>query len=785
MPDVVVENQVGQVSNNGALAQIDEQNFITDLRHFFITGEKSEFKAKPVPLSGVSSVFDAGLRHLEKMRLDFPLILPEDTEKPMITLTQFIDEMITSLDAENEETAELRHYLYLLENAMRQKCFAKSANLEETWEKALKDVIKSARTAKDKKENLQKTLKTLFSEKSFPAELLAFQPQVIQRIFSRIYARQAANSSAEFLRQNHDLLQRVSDILTIEYEKSEAAKSPEELAGRLATDEIKPDTFAGLMAHVGHLNPSQTRNARLQLVKDKLTQMIEELENGEMTVASDFKTAFKQYESTLKKFIGYFRARQIAMLEVENRYDAQQHDAYFEKFDLINVPVSELKMIWPAVVYLKQSKLTADHISEILRLAATEAPVKVIIEFDKVLEQGKAPHESHFYSAAANRLMRSLLQENNIFAAQLSLSNFTSLTEVFQNGLQFSGPSFWGVFVGGHKDAENRFKQVIGATSSRVNPAFALDPGKGLKWADKFSIATNEDFAGDWIRTKAGFIDENGDHITIEDCYTTVDFLSDQPEFAAHCVEINAAELTDDFIPVADFLHESTTSNKIPFVIKYDKKGHKFAVVVSQFLLNSGQKLQLNWQNLQELAGIENSHVQAQMQIEQEKLAAALAAKENELEQTYQAKLDSTVGSLADEIVGNIAAGLLGQTAAPVAVPATAPAAAPEQAVSAPKSEETPKAEIAGEADDDISFDAAYIDTPLCTSCNECIQRNSLIFIYDGNQQAIIKDAGAGPFRDIVEAAEKCPVKIIHPGKPLNPDEEGLEDLMKRAQPFN
>jgi pyruvate-ferredoxin/flavodoxin oxidoreductase len=36
-----------------------------------------------------------------------------------------------------------------------------------------------------------------------------------------------------------------------------------------------------------------------------------------------------------------------------------------------------------------------------------------------------------------------------------------------------------------------------------------------------------------------------------------------------------------------------------------------------------------------------------------------------------------------------------------------------------------------------------------------------------------------------VIGAEKCPAKCIHPGKPLNPDEPGLEALMDRAAPFN
>ena len=37
----------------------------------------------------------------------------------------------------------------------------------------------------------------------------------------------------------------------------------------------------------------------------------------------------------------------------------------------------------------------------------------------------------------------------------------------------------------------------------------------------------------------------------------------------------------------------------------------------------------------------------------------------------------------------------------------------------------------------------------------------------------------------LVQAAEKCPALIIHPGTPLNPKEKDLEKWIARAAPFN
>ena len=78
-----------------------------------------------------------------------------------------------------------------------------------------------------------------------------------------------------------------------------------------------------------------------------------------------------------------------------------------------------------------------------------------------------------------------------------------------------------------------------------------------------------------------------------------------------------------------------------------------------------------------------------------------------------------------------------------------------------------------------------YITSARCTSCDECTNINNKMFAYNGSKQAHIKDPRAGTFQQLVRAAEKCPVKIIHPGTPLNPKEKDLEKWIERAKPFN
>jgi pyruvate-ferredoxin/flavodoxin oxidoreductase len=59
------------------------------------------------------------------------------------------------------------------------------------------------------------------------------------------------------------------------------------------------------------------------------------------------------------------------------------------------------------------------------------------------------------------------------------------------------------------------------------------------------------------------------------------------------------------------------------------------------------------------------------------------------------------------------------------------------------------------------------------------------MFAYNDKKQAYIKDPRAGTFKDLVTAAERCPVGIIHPATPMNPKEKGIDKLVARAARFN
>jgi ferredoxin len=161
-------------------------------------------------------------------------------------------------------------------------------------------------------------------------------------------------------------------------------------------------------------------------------------------------------------------------------------------------------------------------------------------------------------------------------------------------------------------------------------------------------------------------------------------------------------------------------------------------------MMRAAQRCRETWHRLQELGGIHDAR------------AEALLAREKALWEQARA----------------VEAAAL----APAAIPAAPGDQPPVVAVVA----DTATAEDGAAPNPDV----AYIETLRCSSCNECTLASPKMFAYDQNKQAYIVDLKAGSYRQLVEAAESCQVSVIHPGKPWNPDEPGLDELIERARPF-
>ena len=80
---------------------------------------------------------------------------------------------------------------------------------------------------------------------------------------------------------------------------------------------------------------------------------------------------------------------------------------------------------------------------------------------------------------------------------------------------------------------------------------------------------------------------------------------------------------------------------------------------------------------------------------------------------------------------------------------------------------------------------APWLETDECTSCDECIKLNSNIFAYNDENKAYIKNPKAGPYEDLVKAAEKCTAGVIHPGLPSEQLAKDMEKWISRGKKYN
>jgi ferredoxin len=208
------------------------------------------------------------------------------------------------------------------------------------------------------------------------------------------------------------------------------------------------------------------------------------------------------------------------------------------------------------------------------------------------------------------------------------------------------------------------------------------------------------------------------------------------------------ARWNDAMLPVADWLRlpESTAAEHIPYLWAVDAGDRLHRLTVDARLMQATRRCLLLWHRLQEHAGIHDSHAER-----------LLVRERAAWEEDKRRSLEALGKQLAE------------------ATPAAATVPEDESG-----SGSIPRVDVEAAH----PREEAWIETSRCPSCNECQKINDRMFTYNENKQAYIKDINAGTYRQLVEAAEVCQVAIIHPGLPRNPDEPGLEELLKRAEPF-
>ena len=472
-------------------------------------------------------------------------------------------------------------------------------------------------------------------------------------------------------------------------------------------------------------------------------------------VSSPYSFIFTRCADTLAAFrermpelIEIAKAIAIAELEIDGQYSESRHDALFEQFGANGLDPQDLAPFPDYLVCVNAEKMQAIEHVQLMEILSSGLPIKVLLQIDDILEESPNGEGSLTSGARSRQIANMAMGLNEVYVLQSSSSSLFRFREQMLRGLTYRGPSLFSIFSGASaKDSGlSPYLMSAAAMESRAFPALTYDPSAGPNWASRFYLEANSQVELDWPIQTFTYEDEQHQRASEDLAFTLIDFVACDRRYARHLAWIPRKAWNDAMIPVDESLSRERKGlpDKIPSLLMVDADNVLHKVIVNERLIREARRCREMWHSLQELGGVHNSH------------AEKLLAREKK---AWEDRIQQEAEALA--------------ATGPVAV------------LAAPMTSEGPAAASAAvEQEPERSPDEAYIETPRCSSCDECIQINSKMFTYDRNKQAYIADIKAGTYAQMVEAAESCQVSIIHPGKPHNPKEPGLEELLKRAAAF-
>ncbi|HSG47751.1 MAG TPA: ferredoxin, partial [Longimicrobiales bacterium] len=549
------------------------------------------------------------------------------------------------------------------------------------------------------------------------------------------------------------------------------------------------------------------------------------------------------FEGHMRKMSDAFVSVRRAQKLVEGSYDGPADELFFGDFNWEQFDDEEFKLCPPILSIGGDGAMLDIGFQNLSRLMASGKPIRVLVLDTQVYSNtggqactsgftgqvadmsawGKAHHGKE---EVRKELGYIAMAHRGVFVHQSSQALASHLMEGVIKGLNTRRPAIFNIYTPcpvEHGLADDWAPEAAKlALEARAFPFFTYDPDGGRDIADCLTLDGNPALNDTWPTYSLKFKDEDGTEVTEEYPLTIADWAFTETRFKKHFKPVKDSE--DGLVLFHEFLDlpAGEREGKRPFIWTVNGDGKRFRVLASVEMVKLAEERLLYWHQLRELAGLDvpdtvrdtvTDALEQQYEAQARKIRDEYEAKLAELKDTYPrliarrmaegllaAGSDRTVEDILNQASATPGLSPIGPMEGSVSVPAPsggngvvhdtaveAPAAAPAAAAPAAAVETAPEAAPAAaeeDEDDDLRMEP-YIDTAMCTSCNECTNINGQMFAYDENKQAYIKDPKAGTFAQLVQAAEKCPAGIIHPGDPLNPKEKDLEKWIKRAEPFN
>jgi hypothetical protein len=725
---------------------------------FHMTGKRAGDGLAPIEIGTLRPALLAGYRDLARLRYDFPLVLPDATEEGeyVHSLSGIVGALIHEFAPRGLEGERFRKHVLRLENELRLMLAAgATGTLSELWANA------AARLGADADETVGKVLAQAGGALKHDGALVDCDAKLPARFVTQAWQHAQAQKGREFRALVDALMRKLSDIRRAAFARSAAGQQPKALAAAIGSGHADVFDFAVMSKLVVRNAPKdELPPARRQRIEWALETLRAQpfyadpagtRDSGVYAFAFDnCAAAASAYRERLPRLVEVVKAIAIAELESDGAYVEEDHDAFFERYDENALGAEDLALFPHYLVCIPPEKNDAPENAGLIEMLSAGLPVKVLVQQTDLLEESSIGTGHFAFGVRSARLATTAMGLGGMFVLQATSADLYTMRDAVGRGLATRGPALFSVFAGSPAAAGAlpSYLTAAAAKESRAFPAFTYDAAAGDNWAERFSLEHNRNADADWAQETLDYADEALQRVSEVVTFSYADFVLCDRRYAPHFAVVPRERWNDGMQPVGEWLKlpERQAAEHIPYVwaVDADDRLHR-AIVDARLMQGTRRCLQL-WHRLQEHAGINDSHAERL-------LARERAAWEAERKDTEEALRSAGAAATAPEAAG--------------AAPGTAAAVpAPTEAAVAPPSDE------------------AWIETTRCPSCNECQNINDRMFAYNDNKQAYIKDIDAGTYRQLVEAAEACQVAIIHPGKPRNQNEAGLDELMERAKAF-
>lgn len=743
------------------------------------------------------------MRDPERVRTGEPLVLSESPDRPPARVfAEWLADAIESTFAEGE-ARELRDNTARIERAARR--LAGSAERPETLgafiEAACETVIAEVSLKGPTADAMRRDAAAIASAAAAEGTLVPFDDGAALAVLVHLAARTRAEARAAYRAKVESLCERLRRKL--EQDAAHTAPSVGS-AGATPSAAIDVAALAGMLGRKrGPKGLGDARRARLESLVSQLDAFLAEPDGPTAVVvgaapgAGAFepvpsshpcRDASRAYDELAERRVPAFLAVRVAELEADDRFDPAVHAVHAEAFGRASLSIEEVGVL-PAVVALEtRARLMGEGMADAAGMLLGGRPVRVLVLVDPgaAPEPGVRPAGSRFEPGLFAIGLRAPIVH------QSSPTQPEHLVAGLTRALASERPSLHVVSTGrpagGGDPAVGRWLHAGAAADARAHPVYLYDPTHGETWADRFDFVGNDQPERDWPEHELDAVDMGGVGRPTPVAFTFADFAALEPAWRGELRLIPGACPTPDLAPLAEVLASPREHDRrVPFVWVAGEDGRLRRAAVSRRLVEACLDRRGAWRTLQQAAGIHDVYADRAAETERRRASEAADERIARLEAEHAAELDRVRREEASLAFERLAQAIVGLDASALAAPtARAPAATPAPTPSAP--DDTPPAPEpeapAAEPDDDEGFDDPYIDSMLCTSCNDCVNLNPRLFVYNANKQATIGDPDAGAFVELVTAAEKCPARCIHPGKPRNPGEPGLDALIARAKPF-